>query len=410
MPLKLRNIAISTYTFIYNGIRTNNSGPVIPLFDFFKKRAKTIYLLEQPLPGSDTLDICFSVISNQDTVEVSYKRFFFLKYLTNNLDTRKTYIRLKLRDIFSNFYFLLKKYHIFRTQKIDLFIGVESINAIFGIFLKKIGIVNKVVYYIFDWAPDRYSNPIMNRVYLWLDKIATYYADYTWNITYTIEYAKIQILSYNKNKMSPQIYVPYSVEVNEKKLLPNEKINTDLVVYSGGLIEENGPDLLLKAFKLVIQQYPDAKLLIIGGGGIEQSLRQLVTENNMNDKVEFTGYIANEEEIIDLQCKAAIGVAPYPAIKRSRKPYGDVIKVRMYFACGLVVVSTPVPPVSKEIEEEKLGLKTKDDSPETIANGILLFLKNKRLLFDYRANVIAKAKKSSWERNYSNALSKMSFA
>lgn len=401
-----KSILISTYTFIYSDIRTNNSGPVIPMLNFFKDNAKKMYLIEQPLPGSDFLDVQLTKIIDGREVSKAKKNFFFSTY-TYRLNSEKTYPILKLRDIFSNFYFIIKNYNEIKKDKIDLFIGVECVNAIFGIILKKLGIVNKVVYYIFDWSPCRYSNLIMNKAYLLFDKIATYYSDYTWNITYTIPIAKKNILGYNNNKMSPQLYVPYCVDFKENRILPDDKIDTNLIIYSGGLIEENGPQILLRAYKIVLDKFPNSKLLIIGGGGFENELKGFIIKNNMEENVKITGYIAEEEKIIDMQCKGAIGVAPYPIMKGSRKGYGDVIKIRMYFACGLVTVTTPVPPVSKEIEEEKLGYKTINDSPEEIAKGICLFLKNKELLFKYRKNVIEKAKLNTWEKNYAGALREM---
>lgn len=405
---RLKRVFISTYTFVYGGIRTNNSGPVIPMLNFFKNRVREIYLLEQPLPGSDFLDTQLTIIRDGVELNKTKKRFLFLKFM-KKLDSNKTYLRLKLRDILSNFYVVLKNYSQIKRDRIDLFIGVESINAVVGILLKKLGLVSKVVYYIFDWAPDRYPNKILNKMYIFLDKIATYYSDYTWNITYTIAEARKDILNYDETKMSPQLYVPYCVDLDGIKILPQDKIDTNLVVYSGGLIEENGPQLFVEACKIVVKKFPNSKLLIIGGGGIEDKLKDFVAKNNLEGNVEFTGYIADQQKIIDLQCKGAIGVAPYPMMNGSRKPYGDVIKIRMYFACGLVTVTTPVPPVSREIEEEHLGFRARDDSPEEIAKGICLFLENKELLFKYRKNVLEKAKSNTWEKNYISALGEMGY-
>jgi len=96
-------------------------------------------------------------------------------------------------------------------------------------------------------------------------------------------------------------------------------------------------------------------------------------------------------------------------MKRSRKPYGDVIKIRIYFACGLPVISTPVPPVIKEIRDEGLGEVTLDDSQESIAKEIIKYLSNPSKIFEDRKRVIDKAKKSNWNDNYSNALQKMGY-
>lgn len=405
--MRLKNVFISSYTFIYEGIRTNNCGPTPHLLKYLKERAESIYLLEQPLPGSDSLDVELRTFKNGMEIEKVTKNFFFSKTPNRRLDSAKTYIRLKIRDALSNVYFFAKKKHEFSNEKVDLFIGLESINAAFGIMMRKAGLVDKVVYYIFDWAPDRYRNPLMNRIYVWLDKFATYNADYTWNITYTIGEAREDVLGYDSAKMSPQIYVPYCVDIDEGWILADDSIDTDLIVYAGGLIPENGPGLLIEAFKLVHEKFPRAKLLLIGGGHEESELRAYADRQGLNKNIEFTGFIADEAKIIEFQKRAAIGVAPYPVMAGSRKPFGDVIKIRMYIACGLVTVTTPVPPVSREIEAEELGWKTKDDSPGEIAAGICRFLEDKELLFRYRRNVIAKARASSWQANYHSALSMM---
>lgn len=401
--INLKKVFIASYTFYLNGERTNQAGPVNPLINFFLLRVEELYLVEQPLPGSDTLSTYLTVWKKGEKIICEKKDFPLLQLDPSEADTTKTYLRLKLRDAFSVLYFFLKHF----PTRIDFYIGVECVNALVGVILKKMGLVKKTVYYIFDWAPDRYKNKLMNALYIWLDKIATYYSDATWNITYTIEEAKKKILNYTPEKMSVQIYVPYCVDFNGKYVLPAEEVDPNLIIYSGGFIEENGPHLLLQAYKLIKDKFPYSKLMMIGGGGMEERLRDFVRRNNLEKNVIFTGYIAKEEKIMRLQSRAAIGVAPYPLMKSSRKPYGDVIKVRMYFASGLVAISTPVPPVSREIAKEKLGYCTKDDSPQEIAKGISIFLKNKDLLFSYRKNVIEKAKRSKWENNYINALTKM---
>ena len=405
--MRLKKIFLSTYTFIKDGVRTNNSGPVVPMMRFFRDNAECVCLLEQPLPGSDNLQVCLTVWDSQlpEMKFVLHQALLLGKDVTT-FDSNKTYFRLKLRDLFSNIWALFKYIRSFK-EPISIFIGVESINAICGIVFEKFGLVEKTVYYVFDWAPDRYSNSLINKIYLFMDRVATYYSDATWNITYAIGEARKEILHYNEHKMSPQIYVPYSPDFSEAFIQPEKDIDTNLVIYAGGLIPENGPDILLEAFRMVLHEYHEARLIIIGGGELQESLITYVTKWNMQKAVTFSGYISDEKKVLELQSQGAIGVAPYPFMPGSRKPYGDVIKIRMYFVSGLVTVSTPVPPVTREIKEERLGVVTVDDSPEELAKGILGLLYDKKRLFELRRNVIRKAKKSTWAITYATALNKM---
>ena len=175
------------------------------------------------------------------------------------------------------------------------------------------------------------------------------------------------------------------------------------------MIQENGPHILIDAFRIVLESFPKAKLLIIGGGDGEKRKEKQIKYNGLEKNVQVTGYISDECEIIKLEKKAAIAVAPYTIMRHSRKPYGDVIKIRMYFACGLPVISTPVPPVIKEIRDEGLGEVAFDDSPEKIAKEIMKYISNPSKIFDDRKRVIEKAKNSNWNDNYSNALKKMGY-
>ena len=47
----------------------------------------------------------------------------------------------------------------------------------------------------------------MNCAYLWLDRMAVYHSDYTWNIAQTIGDARLETLGYDKRRISPQICV-----------------------------------------------------------------------------------------------------------------------------------------------------------------------------------------------------------
>ncbi len=404
---QLKTVLISTYTHIHNGVRTNSCGPIPALIKFFAQFEDiTVYIIEQPLPGTDFSEVLFRKIHAGKELLNIKKSFFFVPHNNKKLNPNKTYLRLKLRDLLSNFVFLK---HF--SKKIDLFIGMESVDAYCGSWLKKLNYVNETVYYIFDWAPDRYSNYLMNSFYLFLDKRASYSCDYTWNITYTIGEARLNLLGYDPNKLSPQLYVPYCYDFSEENIVADEHIDPNLILYSGGLIDENGPHILLEAFKTVSEKFPQAKLLIIGGGGDkERIMNDQIRVNRLEGKVQVTGYIADEKTIIKMQQTAGLGVAPYPIVKGSRKFYGDVIKIRMYFACGLPVISTPVPPVIKEIREEGLGTVTPDDSPQAIAEAIMSYLSEPTKIYETRKRVIEKAKKSNWNDNFRHALKQMDYS
>jgi glycosyltransferase involved in cell wall biosynthesis len=122
------------------------------------------------------------------------------------------------------------------------------------------------------------------------------------------------------------------------------------------------------------------------------------------NNVEFTGYIQGPANLDKLTCECLIALAPYPDTSSSTKKYGDVIKIRAAFACGLAVVTTHVPPASKEVREEELGIVTNVDAKE-MAAAILKLCGDETLLRKCRENAIRKAIDHNWTSIYTRAVS-----
>ncbi len=70
-----------------------------------------------------------------------------------------------------------------KNEKYDIFFGVDPLNALAGLVLKKLGRVEKVVYYTIDYFSQRFPNKIVNSLYHFIDKICVRYADETWNLS-----------------------------------------------------------------------------------------------------------------------------------------------------------------------------------------------------------------------------------
>src|SRR3989344_3727201 len=110
MTRKLNSIVFATFAVRSHGQRTATNGMIEPMTYFFTKRSKRFTLIEQPHPAGE---------------------FVFI-----------------------------------RNRRYDLFIGLEAVNAIAGILLRKLGIVKTVVYYVSDYSPDRYKPKWVNDLYL----------------------------------------------------------------------------------------------------------------------------------------------------------------------------------------------------------------------------------------------------
>ena len=401
---KFRAVLIATFSPWKDGKRLPTNGMVEPFVSYFSKRSKEFVLIDQPHPGSDTLMPRIEIFKNGKQTEIVKNSFLlsWLKPILSLTNVHKTQISFKLRDFLSIIDFAIRS-----KSKFNLFIGFESVNALAGAVLKKMGKIDKVVYYVSDFSPRRYKQNWFNKLYLWLDKLAATYADATWNVSLAIPEARKK-LGYNMKKLSPQLFAPNAFFKNEIKSLPFEKTKPYSLIYAGTLGLENGPDLTIESMPKIIAKFPRATLTIAGGGRSDDEiyLKKLIKKLKLEKNVNLVGFIPTNKKLYSLVRQHWLSIAPYKAILNSVRWYADAVKIRMSLACGLPVITTQVPPNGKLVEKAGAGIVTKDNSGD-IANALIKIFSDKNMYLKMRRNAIASAKENTWENSYSNALKEM---
>ena len=109
------------------------------------------------------------------------------------------------------------------------------------------------------------------------------------------EATKNDLLEFGAKK--PIYVVPNAIEFSENR---NEKFNPTQFVFVGRLVFYKNLELLIKAINLLKDDYPKIKLVIVGDGPYKKSLEDLIHKLNLENKIEFLGYVNNEtkEKII----------------------------------------------------------------------------------------------------------------
>jgi len=404
----LKSAFIATTSHLIDGGRAREvqSSLSWPLIDYFYLRCERLVVLELPLPRK-------GMVYRPQAVRYLNGKFIERKIMPwilcwpfiipqNQLRPR-TYLRLKIRDIVAVVWFML-----FYRQRYELFIGVESLLAILGGFLKKLGVARKTVYYISDWAPRRYRNNLLNWFYIKMDWWACLLSDFIWNFTYTIGEARRNILKFPMEKAGKELWVPFGF-IPDGVALPQEKdIDLRRLVYCGGIGPEYGVDLIIDGLALIKKEIPNIKLDILGSGGGVEVLQDRAKHLGLDENIVWHGYISNRQEILSYYLKAAVSLAPYAPLENSVKRYGDVIKIREAIGCGLPVITTNVPPSHKEILEKGLG-EVIDYSPESLASAVIRLLNNRDYYFSMRRRVIESSKDNLWENIYDRTLQAMGY-
>ena len=82
--------------------------------------------------------------------------------------------------------------------------------------------------------------------------------------------------------------VPNAVDTDRFKP-PKQEPTEPLILFIGRLVYRKGAHVLLRAFRYVVKEKPQAKLLIVGKGYMEPILKVLAQKLDVQDKVEFRG-------------------------------------------------------------------------------------------------------------------------
>lgn len=240
------------------------------------------------------------------------------------------------------FYFTFKK-------KVDVYVGIDPLNAVAGIFLKKLGRVEMAVFYTADYSPTRFSSSLMNAIYHAIDKYCVKHADEVWSVSSKIVELRREVgLADEKNFFIPN--VP-PVEYNNFRKNKHDKHN--LVMY--GLVSTQLDfEGAIKAVAELKDEIPDLTFTIVGNGPEESRLKQLARKLNVSDRVHFKGR-QPLSKTLEIASHAGIGLALYTG-EWGFNQFGDSTKAREYFNYGLPVISTDTHSTVGEIRESGAGI------------------------------------------------------
>jgi glycosyltransferase involved in cell wall biosynthesis len=388
-----KKIIIVSYTHIVGGKFTTIGGPGLALRDYLQERVERLVCVWQPLPVSDELSIIIEDCKN-NSIRVS-------KLPVPNLPfgRKKTisfaYFYCKLRDLFSVYFAI-----ILLRSKFDIFVGVEALDALIGVTLRKVGLVKKVIYYNLDYGPQRFPIPLLNSLFHLLDKLAVNNSDITWCLSEQMLLER-ELKGIKSSKERPQIIVPIGnyFQVNP---LSFEAIERTRIVFLGVLEKLQGVQLVIDAFPELLKIVPQASLIIIGSGNYQAELEEMVKKMGLERNIRFTGTIF-DEEVKQLLLRAAIGVAPYMDHPDSTTRFTEPTKPKTYLSCGLPVVITRVPERSaSSIEKAGAGIAINFDKDELI-EAITKLLLDDELYKKFRQNAIKLSSQSNWNNIFDEA-------
>lgn len=157
--------------------------------------------------------------------------------------------------------------------------------------------------------------------------------------------------------------IPNGVDI--EKFCPasqNTAKKTDVIrlITVGRLSLTKRVDILIDAAEILARQGKKARLLIVGGGSLKDSLEKLAAQKNLANSVEFKGIVDSQQmpqfyQNSDLYISATMQEGMSNAMLEA-------------MACGLPIITTPCEGIDELIKDN--GIIVKEESPEAIAKAI----------------------------------------
>jgi colanic acid/amylovoran biosynthesis glycosyltransferase len=137
----------------------------------------------------------------------------------------------------------------------------------------------------------------------------------------------------------------------------------------GRFVEKKSPQSLVKAFKLVVDKFPDAKLWMVGDGPLFGQTKVLISQLSLQQHVMLTGVLKSEQ--IKEMMKSMRGFVQHSVIAPNGDSEGTPVTILEASSSGLPVVSTRHAGIKEAVVDGVTGFLTDEHDIEGMANGII---------------------------------------
>lgn len=184
---------------------------------------------------------------------------------------------------------------------------------------------------------------------------------------------------------------PMAIEFDREQNYLVEKEKDLTLIFVGRLVRSKRPEEAIKTMAIVVKTIPEAKLWIVGSGTEKYlvSLKQLVTELNIQDSVKFFGFV-KEEEKFTLMARAHLIL-----VTSIKEGWGLIVTEANAVRTPAVVYN--VDGLRDTVKNKVTGLIV-PPQPAVVATGVIDLWKNKAEYEKYQDAAQADSQNYNWDR------------
>jgi len=171
------------------------------------------------------------------------------------------------------------------------------------------------------------------------------------------------------------------------------------LIFAGGINIERGLQYIIPAIKILKQHIPDIKLIIIGKGSYLPTLKQLASDFEVSNHVDFIGW-KPLKELMEITAKADIALIPH--LKWEQTDCSSPNKLFQYMHAGVPLLVSNCDSVARIVNETNCGESYAFDQVDEFAEKVLKLYRNP----DYRKQLSENGKKWIFEKYNWNESSK----
>jgi glycosyltransferase involved in cell wall biosynthesis len=248
---------------------------------------------------------------------------------------------------------------------------------------------------LFTEVPELQNAPFKKAVWTKIEKYIV--PNLCYCITVNDSIAKIFEAKYQV-KFTSIRNVPEQIPVNVMGDVNLENIPTDaftVIIQGSGLNIDRGLEEAIEAILLL----ENVQLLIVGGGDVIPTAKQMVKNLNLENKVHFYGK-RPYNELMKFTAYANCGLAIDKATNKNHE-FALPNKVFDYIQAGTPIICMDLKEISSIVLRYEIGIVIKDVLPSLIANAIRELQSNAPLLKIYKNNCEKAAKIEHWDNEKS---------